>query len=83
MLSYSFDRFYVVTKLFFQMIEDLKFSQSFFDSECNYLNVDLDKHRYPVHYLPNIKKKFVHKLCHLLISIRNILIPITRQFMIF
>ena len=36
-------------------IEDLKFSPIDFDSECNYLNVDLDRHRYPIHYLPNIE----------------------------
>ena len=36
-------------------IEDIKFSPIEFDSECNYLNIDLDKHRYRVHYLPNIR----------------------------
>ena len=55
MLSHLFDRFYVVTKFILPTIDDLKFSPIDFDSECNYLNTDLDKHRYPVHYLPNIK----------------------------
>ena len=55
MLSHPFDRFYVVTKFILPTIKDLKFSPNDFDSECNYLNVDLDKHRYPVCYLPNIK----------------------------
>ena len=82
MLLYSFDRFYVVTKFILPTINDLKFSPIDFDSECNYLDVNLGKHRYPALYLPNIKN-FVRKLCHLLISIRIKLIIIMKQFMIF
>ena len=52
MLSHSFDRFYVVTKFILPTIKDLKFSPIDFDSECDYLNVDLDTQ---IHYLPNIK----------------------------
>ena len=26
-----------------------------FDSECSYLNVDLRRYQYPVHYFPKIK----------------------------
>ena len=55
LLSNSFDRFYVVTKVIFTTIKNLKFSSIDSDSECNYLNIDLDKHTYPVHYLPNIR----------------------------
>ena len=55
MLSHSFDRFYVVTKFILPTIKDLKFSPIDLDSECNYLNADLDRHRYPINYLPNIK----------------------------
>ena len=55
MLSHSFDRFYVVTKFILPTIKDVKFSLIDLDSKCNYVNVDLDKHRYPVHYLPNIR----------------------------
>ena len=55
MLSHSFDRFYVVTKFILPTSEDPKLSPIDFHSECNYLNVDLDRHRYPIHYLPNIK----------------------------
>ena len=45
MLSHSFDRFYVVTKFILQTIEDIKLSPINFDSECKYLNIDLDTHR--------------------------------------
>ena len=36
MLSYSFDRFYVVTKFILPTINDLTFSLVYFDSECSY-----------------------------------------------
>ena len=58
MLSHLFDRFYVVTKFILPAINDLKSSPIDFDSECNYLHADLDGHRYPVHYLPNIKNVY-------------------------
>ena len=47
MLSHSFDRFYVVTKFIFPTIEDLKYLPSRFDSTCYYLNVDLDRNKFP------------------------------------
>ena len=43
MLSYLFYRFYVVTKFILLTMDDLKFSPIDFDSECNYLNIDLQK----------------------------------------
>ena len=55
MLSHSFDRFYVVTKFILPTIEDVKCLQITFDSNCTYLNVNLDKNRYSVQHLPNIK----------------------------
>ena len=55
MLWHSIDRFYVVTKFILPTIKDFEISPIDFDSECYYLNVDLDKHRYLVHYLPNIR----------------------------
>ena len=51
MLSYSFDRFYVVTKFILQTMDDLTID---FDSEYSYLNVDLSRHRNVNHYIPNI-----------------------------
>ena len=36
MLSYSFDRFYVVTKFMLPTIQDLKFSKLNFDYTCAY-----------------------------------------------
>ena len=38
MLSHSFDRFYVVTKLKLPKVEDLKLTTVDFDSKCSYLS---------------------------------------------
>ena len=43
MLSYSFDRFYVVTKLELSKIEDLNLTTVHFDSKCSYLDTGKDK----------------------------------------
>ena len=82
MLSHSFDRFYVVTKFILPTINDLKVSPIDFASECSYLNVDYAG----IDTQPNIfltLRTFVRQFCHLLISIRNKLIIIIKQFMIF
>ena len=55
MLSHSFDTFWVVTKFLLPTMDNLTFSPFDFDSECNYWNVDLNRHRYPTQYIPNIK----------------------------
>ena len=55
MLSYLFDRFYVVTIFILPTINDLKVLPVDCDSECSYLNVDLKKYSYPMSYLPNIR----------------------------
>ena len=82
MLSYSFDRIYVVTKFILPTIGDIKYLLITYDLHCNYLNVYLLDSKYPVQHLPNIKH-FCSKLCHLFITIRNKLILITNQFIIF
>ena len=38
-LSYSFDRFYVVTKFILPTSEDIKISSITFDMECSYLHI--------------------------------------------
>ena len=55
MLSHLFDRFFVVTKYILPTIEDVKFLPINCDSDCNYLNVNLDKNRYPVQHHTNIR----------------------------
>ena len=45
----------MVTKFILPTINDLKFSPVDFDSECSYLIVNLNKHRYATQYFPNIK----------------------------
>ena len=42
MLSYSLDRFCVVTKFILPTIDDIKTSPITFDMECSYLNIWLD-----------------------------------------
>ena len=46
LLSHSFDRFYVVTK-FVSPIEC--------DSNCSYLDVDINRSKFPTQYIPNIR----------------------------
>ena len=55
MLSHSFDTFYVVMKFVLPMMEDLKFSPIEFDSNCSYLNVDINRSKILTQYLPNIR----------------------------
>ena len=55
MLSHSFDRFYVVTKLILPTTEDIKFLPITFDMHCSYLNVNLNQNKYPAQHLPNIR----------------------------
>ena len=55
MLSHSFGRFYVVTKFILPTMDDLKCSPIACDSECYYLNVDINRNRCPIQYIPNIK----------------------------
>ena len=54
-INFKYDRFYVVTKLILPTINDLNFFPIDFDSECSYLNVNINRHTYPMQYLPKIK----------------------------
>ena len=54
MLSHSFNRFYVVMKFILPTMKDVKILPIDFDSECNYLKVDLDRHRHLAQYFNNI-----------------------------
>ena len=60
----------------------MKFSPIDFNSKCGYLDADLGRHQHATQYLPNIRN-FCTKIVLLLIFIRNKLIIITKQFMIF
>ena len=55
MLSHSFDRFYVVMKFVLPMLEDLKFSTIEFDPNCSYLDVILNKNKFLIQYISNIR----------------------------
>ena len=55
MFSHLFAGFYVVTKFILPTIEDFKILLITFDTHCSYLNVNLDKNKYPIQHLPNIK----------------------------
>ena len=50
-----FDRFYIVTKFILPNIEDIKFLLISFDMHCSYLHVNLDKNKYQVQHLTNIR----------------------------
>ena len=43
MLSHSFDTFYVVMKFVLPTVQDLKFLPIEFDSNCSYLDVDINR----------------------------------------
>ena len=55
MLSHSFDRFYVIMKFFLPTVQDLKVSQNKFDSNCSYLDVDINRSKFPTQYILNIR----------------------------
>ena len=55
MLSYAFDRFYVVTKFISPTMDDIKISPYTFDMECSYLHIQLDKNTHTVKHHPNIR----------------------------
>ena len=55
MLSHSFHRFYVVMKFVLPIIKDLKFSPIEFDSNCIYLDVDINRSKFLTQYIPNIR----------------------------
>ena len=82
MLSHLSDRFYVVTKFILPVNEDVEFLLINFCSECNYLKVDLDKHRYPVQHLTN-SRNLCLKIVSFVYFYKNKLIPITKQLMTF
>ena len=82
MLLHSFDGFYVVTRFALPTIKDLKFSQIKFDSNCSYLDVDVNKSKFPTQYLPNIKN-FCKDVVPFIYFKRNKLIIIIEQHMKF
>ena len=61
MLSHSFDRFYVVMKFVLPTVKDLNFSSIKFDSDCSYLDVDIDRSQFLTQYIPNMRN-FCKKL---------------------
>ena len=55
-LSHSFDRFYVVTKLELPKVEDLKLTMISYDYTCQYLEKAKSKQSYPTQYITDMKK---------------------------
>ena len=49
MVSYSFDRFYVVTKFKLPKVQDLKFDSIPYDKGCNHLEEVKSKGGYNIH----------------------------------
>ena len=50
-LSHSFDRFYVVTKVELPNVEDLKLTTISYDSTCQYLKKAKSTQSYPTQYI--------------------------------
>ena len=46
---------FTVTKVLLLTIEDIKISLITFNMHCSNSNVNLDKNKYPVQYLPNFR----------------------------
>ena len=55
MLSYSFDRFYVVNKFELPKVEDLRLTMTSYDSTCQYLEKAKSIQSYPTHYIRDMK----------------------------
>ena len=47
-LSYSFDRFYVMTQIWITKVEDLKLMTISYDSDCKYLGDAKNRKDYPI-----------------------------------
>ena len=58
MLSHSFNRFYAVMKFVLPAVNDLKFSPIEFDSNCSFLDVDINRSKFPTQYILNIRNFF-------------------------
>ena len=54
-LSYSFDRFYVVTKFELPRVEDLKLTIISYDPDCKYLDDVKDRKDYPIKLVKDMK----------------------------
>ena len=78
MLSHSFDKFYVVTKFVSLTIDHLKFLPVESDSNCSYLDIDINRSKFPTQHLPNIKV-FSMKIMPFIDFTRNKLIIIIKQ----
>ena len=60
MLLGSLNKFYAVMKFDLPMVKDLKFSPIKFDSNCNYLIVNINRSKFLTQYIPYIMN-FVKK----------------------
>ena len=78
MLCHPSDRFYVMKKIIFTLLDYNRISPITFEMDCSYLNIQLDRTIHAVKYIPNMKK-----LCPMNIFIKRKLIIITKQYIIF
>ena len=64
-LSYSFDRFYVVTKFELPKVQDLQFTTIPYDKGCNHLDDVKSKGRYPFGLIEEVKEYCVKIAPHI------------------
>ena len=55
MLTYSFDRFYIITKFILPSIGDIRFSHLTFDDSCSYMNKEYAPNTDSSKYLKELK----------------------------
>ena len=70
MLTHSFDRFYIVTKLILPSVKDIQFSYLNFDESCAYMNKNYAPHIDSSKYLSELQM-YCNKLNHLFHIIPN------------
>ena len=64
-LSYSFDRFYVVTKFELPKVKDLEFTTIPYDTGCKHLDAMEFKGRYPLGVIDEVKEYCVKIAWHI------------------
>ena len=83
MLSYSFERFYVITKFELPKVEDLKLTMISYDSTCQYLEKAKSIQSYPTQHIRDMKNYCVKIAPLWTITKKTKCIIIIRQLMEF
>ena len=82
MLGNSFNSFYVVTKIYFPFMKDLKFSNLYYEGRCAYLQEKNGHNAEAKEYILDLKS-YCKKLDHMYIIINNRLSLLMTQHITF